>query len=150
MRVESGRPWARAGFLALMALSAALAGCSGEGLLRVEDARVRDLIPGQDKTVAYLDLRNPGSAPVVLVGAESPQARAIEMHTTTRDGGVMRMRRLQQVEIPPGETIRFQPGGHHLMLFGVRSLQEHILIRLIFADGSRQEVAFRRVEIGAG
>ena len=125
-----------------------IAACDPAGTLEVEDARVRALIPGQDKTVAYLTLHNQGSAPVTLIGAETDSARAVEIHTTRRDGDMVRMRRLPSVEIPAGGTVRFEPGGHHFMLFGVRSLHDHCEVRLLFADGSSQAVTFDRIAIG--
>ncbi|MGD8417836.1 MAG: copper chaperone PCu(A)C [Pseudomonadales bacterium] len=133
---------------ALLIALICLTACSAASPLAVEDARVRALIPGQDKTVAYLNVHNPGRDAIVLVGAEAPHARAIEFHTTGREGDVMRMRRLSEVEIPPGGDVRFEPGGNHLMLFGVTSLEEHNDIRLIFADGRSQVVSFRRIAPG--
>ena len=136
--------------LALVAFALlVVAGCSA-GELTVSDARIRDLIPGQDKTVAYLTLTNPGAEPRVLVGAETDAARTVEIHTTRRDGDVMRMRRLSRVEIPGHGEVRFEPGGHHLMLFGVRSLDERVEIRLIFEDDTVRTAVFERVAIGGG
>lgn len=135
-------------WLAALLLFVLAVGCSPAGRLEADDARIRDLIPGQDKTVAYLTLRNHGTAPVTLIGAETDAARTVEMHTTQRDGDIMRMRRLSSLEIPGGGTVRLEPGGHHLMLFGVRSLDDHTRIRLLFADGGSQTVTFDRIAIG--
>jgi copper(I)-binding protein len=117
--------------------------------IEIDNARVRSLIPGQDKTVAYLELRNATPKPMTLIGARSAEVRAIEIHTTRMDDGVMRMRRLKTVEIPPGETVHFQPGGRHLMLFGVTSLDSELLIELEFADGTVHETLFKRIAIGS-
>lgn len=126
-----------------------VAGCAAEpaGPLAISDARIRALIPGQDTTAGYFDATNVSAAAVVLVGAESPAARAIEFHTTTRDGDVVRMRRLTEVRIEPGATIHFQPGGHHLMLFGVTSLDDETEIRLLTRDGTVVSTSFRQVPI---
>lgn len=125
------------------------AGCAPEpaGPLAISDARVRALIPGQDTTAGYFDATNVSAAAVVLVGAESPAARAIEFHTTIRDGEIVRMRRLSEVRIEPGATIHFQPGGHHLMLFGVTSLHDETEIRLLTRDGTVVSASFRQVPI---
>jgi copper(I)-binding protein len=117
--------------------------------IEIDNARVRSLIPGQDKTVAYLELRNATPKPMTLIGARSAEVRAIEIHTTRMDDGVMQMRRLKTVEIPPGETVPFQPGGRHLMLFGVTSLDSELLIELEFADGTVHETLFKRIAIGS-
>ena len=115
--------------------------------LQVTNARVRALIPGQDKTAGYLQITNLNTEPVVLVRAESDSIRAIEFHTTYLDGDVMRMRRLQEVTIEPGSTSTFQPGGHHMMLFGVRSLGATVDIRLLTADGRSLTVSFERIAL---
>jgi len=125
-----------------------VSGCGSRGALEADDARIRDLIPGQDKTVAYVTLHNQGDTPLTLIGAETDVARTVEIHSTRKDGDVMRMRRLERVDIPAGGTVRFEPGGHHLMLFGVRSLGDHCEIRLNFADGVSRPVTFERIGIG--
>ena len=134
--------------IAFMALLAA--GCDTEppAPLQVDNARLRALIPGQDKTVGYFELHNSSAVPMTLIRAESEQVRAIEMHTTIIDDGIMRMRRRSSVTVPPATTIHFQPGGDHLMLFGVRSLEQKNLIRLIFEDGTALPVEFRQIPIG--
>lgn len=116
--------------------------------LKIEDARVREPIPGQDKTVAYFSATNTGDAVVELIAAQSPLARAVELHTNVRDGDMVRMRRLEKVAIAPGETVRFAPGGHHLMVFGVQALPESVPFELVTADGARLRVAFTRVGLG--
>lgn len=37
------------------------------------------------------------------------------------DGGVMRMRKLDGVDLPSGGTIALAPGGLHMMLFGLKA-----------------------------
>ena len=130
-------------------LVVALAACGSPQGPQVDNARVRALITGQDKTVAYMDVSNRTAAAITLVGASAASVRAMEIHTTRMDDGVMRMRRLQSVEIPAGETIRFEPGGRHLMLFGVRSLEAELPVQLEFADGSVRQIVFERIAAGA-
>ena len=133
----------------LLTLLMSLGACSPAPDLTIENARVRALIPGQDKTVAYMDLRNNTQAAITLLSARSEAVPAMEIHTTRMDDGVMRMRRLKEVEIPAGETVRFEPGGRHLMLFGVKSLGPELVVQLEFADGSVHEAAFARIAAGA-
>jgi len=127
-----------------------LAGCAEGRELEVREARVRAVIPGQDKTVGYFTARNTGDGDVVLSGASSPAARAVEIHTTIRDGDVARMRRLSEVVIPAGETVRFEPGSRHLMLFGVSELGVSAEIVLETADGERIPVTFETIPVGSG
>jgi hypothetical protein len=64
----------------------------------------------------YLGIANRGGAPDRLMGASSPAADRVELHTHIREGEVMRMREVPSIELPPGQTVTLQPGGLHLML----------------------------------
>ena len=117
--------------------------------VRAEDARVRQLLPGQDKTAAYVDLYNDGAAPITLIGARSTHARAIEIHESVTAGDKVRMRRVKSVVIPGKETVRLAPGGLHLMLFGVEAVPASARIELLWAHGEALSVQFRQVAVGA-
>ena len=68
----------------------------------------------------YMTIINRGRTADRLLSATSPRAGRIELHTHIRDGQMMRMRPVNGgVEIPAGQTVRFQPGGLHLMIFDV-------------------------------
>ena len=122
--------------------------CSPAPEIAIENARVRALIPGQDKTVAYMDVQNRTARAVTLVGASAASVRAMEIHTTRMDNGVMRMRRLKSVEVPAGKKVRFEPGGRHLMLFGVESLDGELLVQLEFSDGTTRGATFALIAPG--
>ena len=81
---------------------------------------------GQGATGAgFLSISNRGAAADRLLSATTPAARAVELHTMLRDGDVMRMRAVEAVEIPPGQTVALRPGGLHMMLVGLsRPLRE--------------------------
>jgi copper(I)-binding protein len=68
---------------------------------------------------AFLTLKATGAADRV-VSASSPVAEKVELHETVRDGNVMRMREVPQLVVPAGEKIVLQPGGHHIMLIGLK------------------------------
>ncbi len=105
--------------------------------LRFEDARVRLPVPGSDKSVGYFTVTNTSDSVLVLTGASSPGVRAIEIHTMMLEGDMMRMRRLEDVTVAPGETVSFEPGGKHLMMFGVDTLPARV--PLTFTDGAGVE-----------
>ncbi|MEQ8483900.1 MAG: molybdate ABC transporter substrate-binding protein [Pseudomonadales bacterium] len=116
--------------------------------LEFSQARVREPIPGQDKTVGYFNVTNQGGRPVTLVGARADGVRAIEMHTTLHEDGMARMRRLPEVVVAPGETVAFEPGGRHLMLFGVAAVPETLIVVLVTAGGDEIAVPFARFALG--
>ncbi|UFN50382.1 copper chaperone PCu(A)C [Roseomonas sp. OT10] len=67
----------------------------------------------------YLTLRNGGSEADRLVGASSPAAREVQIHVTREENGVMRMRPVEAVDLPPGQEVALAPGGLHLMLLAI-------------------------------
>lgn len=67
----------------------------------------------------FMRLRNGGSQPDRLLSASTSIARAVELHTHVRDGDVMRMRPVEAIVLPPGETVELRPGGYHVMLIGL-------------------------------
>jgi copper(I)-binding protein len=54
-----------------------------------------------------------------VVGASSPRAAMVHLHTVEDQGGVARMRPLEAIEVPPGQRVELAPKGTHLMLMGL-------------------------------
>jgi copper(I)-binding protein len=100
--------------------------------------------------VGYLTLVNHGRSPVALVKAESPLARKAEIHRSAMAGGVMSMTATPSVAVPPGGTVRFAPGGYHLMFLGLSKTLapgDRLPATLRFSDGRQAQVAF---QVGSG
>ncbi len=76
----------------------------------VHGAWVRALIPGQDTTVAYMVLENPGNKPAILTGASCDCARAVECHQVVQAGDRMRMEPVPRLAIPAGGQRRARAG----------------------------------------
>jgi len=76
-------------------------------------------VPGGTSAV-YMTLRNTGSVDDRLLGAWSDAAETTEVHRTTVDGGVMRMRPAGPLDLPVGGALTLEPGGLHVMLINLR------------------------------
>ena len=150
---KSTARWRAISRVCALALFGLLASCTDPSAqsagITADNARVRALLPGQNKTVGYVDLSNHGEGAVTLIKATSAHASAIEIHTTGRRGDMVTMRRVDSLEIPGKETVRLTPGGLHLMLFGVERLPPSIEIELHWAAGDITHVAVARVNVGA-
>lgn len=113
-------------------------GCDTKSGIDIRDAWVRTPAPGQDRAAGYFRLHYPRHMPPArITGASSAQFAAVEMHTTTRQDGVARMRPLAYVELRPGTDVEFGPGASHLMLLEpARSLHtlDAVSITLHFDD----------------
>jgi copper(I)-binding protein len=84
----------------------------------VNDAWVRAPAPGQKVAAAYMELTS--SMSMVLIAVSSTAAAAAELHSTTLEAGVMKMRPAGRIELPGGKAVKLAPGGLHLMLTGLR------------------------------
>jgi copper(I)-binding protein len=105
----------------LLAL-AALAG-TAQAQVEVKDAWIRGMVAGQDTTGAFMRITSKADAK--LVGVKTPAAGMADIHRTTHEGGVMRMRHVAAVELPAGKPVALEPGGYHVMLMHVtRPLME--------------------------
>lgn len=86
--------------------------------VKISDPWVRATVPGQSVAGAYMELTS--NVPAALIAAASPVARKTEPHATTFDGGVMKMRPVERIELPANETVVLKPGGYHLMLVDIK------------------------------
>jgi periplasmic copper chaperone A len=76
----------------------------------------RPTAPGTPVGVVYLAITNHSMNPDRLLSARSSVAGSVELHATTTDDGVMRMRPVEALEVLPHQTVALTPGGLHLML----------------------------------
>jgi copper(I)-binding protein len=85
----------------------------------VKGAWVRAPAPGQNVAGAYMELTSGTHA--LLIEVASPVAARAELHATTMDGGVMRMRQVDSIELRPARTVKLAPGGLHVMLLDLKT-----------------------------
>lgn len=115
--------------LRAFALVLALAGAGGA---QAHDERVGELtldhpyatpsLAGSAHGAAYLKgIRNRGEQADRLVGASTPVATRVELHRRALDAGVMRMREVPYIELPPKADTPLRHGGeYHLMLIDLK------------------------------
>ena len=89
------------------------------GDLVLSEGWVRETIGPGTVSAGYLTIENTGEEADALIDAYADIADATELHTHVMSGGVMRMRRTEQIDVPAGETVSLEPGGDHIMLIGL-------------------------------
>ena len=119
-------------------------GCGDQGAvsLTIKNARVRENIPSQRITAAYVSIHNRGPA-TALISASTPVAEVTEIHVMTTDGKMMRMKKIDRLPIPTNGSATLQPGGNHLMLIGLKrdlAPGDSLALTLAFANGQAQTV----------
>ncbi len=110
---------------------AVLAGVALSGAVQAHDYKLGDLtiqhpwarasIGAAKAGAAYLAVTNAGEAVDRLVGVSSPRARRVDFHGSLIEDGVAKMRRVEAIEVAPGEPAVLRPGGLHVMLMGLKA-----------------------------
>ncbi|BBK43130.1 hypothetical protein STVA_31500 [Allostella vacuolata] len=141
-------------FLTGLVLAAAVAwtvpaAAQSGGAIEVAEPWARPSPGGSKMSAAYLTLHNKGAAADQLLSASAPVAESVELHTVVKDGDVMRMRPVAEIEVAPGSTTVLQPGGFHIMLIGLKAplkQGDRFPLELTFAKAGQRQV---EVTVGA-
>jgi copper(I)-binding protein len=87
--------------------------------VKIEDPWTRATAPGAKVGAGYMKITS--AAPDRLVGASTPAAGRVELHVTSKEGDVMRMREVKAYDIPAKGGFELKPGGAHLMLVDLKA-----------------------------
>jgi copper(I)-binding protein len=113
-----------AGILALVAIAALLAACSGaapSATPTIAQAWARPAAAGAD-SAAYMTITGAANQADALLSASSPAADMVELHEVSTDAsGMTGMHPIDRLDIPAGTSVTLKPGGYHLMVMGVKS-----------------------------
>jgi periplasmic copper chaperone A len=141
--------------IAMLAGAACLAQVAFASDIMVMDAMARASITPVAKTGAvYFTVMNHGAADDKLLSVTTPVANSAEVHETTMDGDVMKMRAVEGgLPVAAGTMVELKPGGFHLMLMGLRSplvKGESLELELTFEKAGVVKVAAPVGEVAAG
>jgi hypothetical protein len=117
----------------------------------VSEAMSPAAAPGIGTMAVYLLLENASGANVDLVGVESPAFAMTHLHKTAMADGLMTMEPVAQLTVPKGESVRFAPGGLHIMLMGAEQTYQpgdSFPLTLVFGSGQALEVEVSVVNPG--
>ncbi len=120
------------------------------GSVEITDAWARATPGGAQNGAAYVTLVSPTGDR--LTGVSSPVAEKAELHQMTNDGGIMKMREVTAIELPPGTPVSLKPGGLHVMLMGLtHPLQpgQSVPMTLQFEKSGTREVDVAVGKVGA-
>lgn len=109
---------------ALLTLALSTAATAHEvklGDLVIDQAWARPTIGAMKTGAAYMTIANNGTEPDQLVAVSGEVADRVELHTHLMEGGVVKMRPVDAIEVAPGAPTVLQPGGNHVMLIGLQA-----------------------------
>ena len=128
-----------AGLLALV-----LATHADAAAVTVTDGWIRAL-PAGLPAAGYFELHNGTDKSVSLTGAASPACGMLMLHKSEEMGGMMKMEDVSSVDAAPGATVKFAPGGYHLMCMSPSAAIKpgaQVPVTLKFANGTSVQSDF--------
>ena len=128
-----------------------LTSCGQGDILYVSDVVV-NLSPVEGNPSSGYAKIHGGTEDVTLISVTADDVMRMEMHETVEEDGVAKMQNLEKALIPAGETVTFEPGGKHLMIWGIGGgsvAQGTLKMIFIFSNDDRIVVNAAIKKIGA-
>jgi len=92
-------------------------------------------VPGRNMSAGFMVLTNNTDQAIRITSATSPQYEAVEIHETTIEDGIARMRALDELVVPAHGGVALRRGGKHLMLMGGGDTGATVSVQF-FSDGA--------------
>lgn len=128
---------------AVAAITFALPAAAG-GDIMVMDPYARAASASAKSGAAFMMIHNHGTTDDRLIGAASPAAKRVELHTHVEEDGVMRMIHVEEgFALPADGMIMMQRGGQHVMFMGLTEPFEQgkmVPVTLIFETAGEIEI----------
>lgn len=122
------------------------------GKLLIVHPWARATAPGAPVAGVFVTLDNSAGDADRLVGGETAVAERLELHTMKMDNGVMKMRKVDAIDVPAKGTQKLAPGGLHIMLFGLKAPLkegEQFTVTLQFKKAGKVPVKVKVEALGA-
>ncbi|MFZ5792403.1 MAG: copper chaperone PCu(A)C [Pseudomonadota bacterium] len=88
--------------------------------LEIDHPWARATVAAAKNGAVFLVIKNEGRTADRLIAASSPVAEKAELHEMAMDNDVMKMRMVEAVDLPAGQSVALEPGGFHVMLMGLK------------------------------
>lgn len=108
----------------------------------VSDGWMRAL-PGRLPAGGYFTLHNPTGKTLTLQSASSPACGMLMLHKSETMSGMASMANVDTIDVRPGGTLEFSPGGYHLMCMNpTLKPGDKVSVTLHFAGGANVTADF--------
>jgi copper(I)-binding protein len=104
--------------------------------LKVENPYIRPADIGMTSAL-YFQVINQSDKNDTLYDVHANYCEAAQIHESYMKDGMMGMREVKYVVVPPRSVLKFKPGGYHVMLINVKR-------KLINGEKVRVELLFKR------
>lgn len=93
---------------------------SQQARIKVITAWSRELPPTAPVGAAFMHIENHSEQADRLISAESSIAEVTELHAHIHEGDVMRMVKVDTIDVPAHGQLTLEPGGYHVMLIDLK------------------------------
>lgn len=97
---------------------AAVSRASEASAVSITDLWARPSVGNSAVGAGYFTLENRGPEDRLLA-VEADVSKKVELHSMSMNGMVMKMRKLEDADVPANGRISFAPGGNHIMFIGL-------------------------------
>lgn len=125
---------------ALMLGFVALSASAGGMDIQIQDPWVQAAPPNVKVLAAYLEIKNNGEKPRILINVSSPAFDEIGIHQSVMHENMAHMEHLKELTIPPHASAVLKPGGLHFMLTNAKkplNIGDQVPMTLTFRNGKK-------------
>ena len=87
--------------------------------IKIENAWVRPAAAGMNSAL-YFNMTNESTLADTLYKVTSASAELVQLHESINDNGLMQMKEVKSVAVGGKQTVKFAPGGYHVMLIKLK------------------------------
>jgi copper(I)-binding protein len=85
-------------------------------------------------SAGFLVLTNNTGDDILISSVTSPQFESVEIHETTIEDSIARMREIEELLVPANGSVTLERGGKHLMMMHARNVQDAVTLHLMSGD----------------
>ena len=109
----------------------------------IRDAWIREAPPNAQVLAGYAQIENTTDKADAIVTVSSTAFEKAEIHRSEVKDGVARMAQAKRLDLPPGQIVKLEPGGTHVMLFNPKSplrAGQHVTLSFTLSSGKTLSV----------
>ena len=99
-------------------------------------------MPGRHMSAGFLVLTNNTGEAIHITSVTSPEFESVEIHETTIEDGISRMRGIEELLVPANGSVTLERGGKHLMLMQARDVQDSVTLHFMSGDAPALSVEY--------
>jgi len=99
---------------------------SNDSQIMITDINIIQPLPGKSISPGYFTLTNNTESLIEITKITSPDFESIQIHDSVLDEGIVKMQRIDSLQIKAKSRLALENGGKHLMLIDKKNSSEMI------------------------